>query len=38
MNPSANGTWHPTVVKILVLVALELAGYSLLRYVFRNAL
>lgn len=38
MNPNGGGAWHPTVVNLLVLIALELAGYSLLRYVFRNAL
>lgn len=37
MNPGS-GAWHPTVVNLLVLVALELAAYSVLRYVFREAL
>ncbi len=37
MTPTT-GAWHPTVVNLLVLVALELAAYSVLRYVFREAL
>lgn len=37
MNQTS-GTWHPTVVNLLVLVLLELVGYAVLRYVFREAL
>lgn len=35
---STSGDWHPTVVNLLVLVLLELVGYAVLRYVFREAL
>lgn len=38
MNPSQGATWHPTVVNLLVLIFLELAAYSVLRYVFRQSL
>ena len=38
MNPNQGAGWHPTVVNLLVLVALELVGYSVLRYVFRQSL
>lgn len=38
MNPSAGTTWHPTVVNLLILVFLELAAYSILRYAFRQSL
>lgn len=32
------GDWHPTVVNLLVLLALELVAYAGLRYLFRTAL
>jgi hypothetical protein len=39
MPASNSGSdWHPTVVNLLVLVLIELAGYAVLRYVFRQAL
>ena len=28
--------WHPTVVNLLVLIVLELAGYAALRYVLNK--
>jgi hypothetical protein len=33
----AGGTWHPTVVGLLVLIVLEILGYGLLRWAFRTA-
>jgi hypothetical protein len=38
MNPNQSGQWHPTVVNLLVLIALELVAYSVLRYAFRQSL
>ena len=38
MNPNQGSTWHPTVVNLLVLVALELVAYGILRSVFNKAL
>jgi hypothetical protein len=42
-GPSGAGTsgaattgWHPTVVNLLVLVAVELAAYTLLRHLARR--
>lgn len=37
MGQNTGSDWHPTVVNLLVLVMLELVGYSILRFVFRNA-
>lgn len=34
---SAAGAWSPTVGNLVVLIALEIIGYCLLRYAFRTA-
>ena len=36
LQPGA-GDWHPTVVSLLVLIGLEVAAYSVLRWAFRSA-
>ena len=38
MNPQQGSTWHPTVVNLIVLIALELVAYGILRAVFSKAL
>lgn len=38
MNPQSGSTWHPTVVNLVVLIALELLAYGILRTVFSKAL
>lgn len=35
---NSGSDWHPTVVNLLVLIGLELIGYTVLRYVFRESL
>lgn len=37
MNAYSPSQWHPTVVNLAILIVIELAAYSVLRYVFRTA-
>jgi len=34
---SSNQQWHPDVVSLLVLIVVEIAAYSVLRWAFRTA-
>lgn len=36
MTKPGAGTWTPTVANLVVLIALEIVAYCLLRYAFRT--
>lgn len=37
MSVAGAGAWTPTILNLLVLITLEIAGYVALRYAFRSA-